>query len=135
MKNDTQLRLFLVSNPIAFSRYEDHEAALQIQLQELIEKAISDGENVIALIETYLGISYPSGNSLQEMADFLTHTDQMNFALHGLRENWDKMDESLPKDSLMYGGVTQEQAVQVFSEIDLRTYLEALSDVIWTVTD
>ena len=129
MKNQQQLRLYLVSNPKKFQVFEDHEAAIQIQLHELVERAIREKENPIALIEEYLQISYNCGDTVEDIANFLISTPQMIHALHNLKDNWDQMDETLPEDSLMYGGTSRDEAVQAFSEITLRNYLEALTGV------
>ncbi len=124
-----QLRLYLVSNPTPFKRFEDHEAALQIQLHELVEKAIKDKEDPVALMEEYLQTNYNGGDTVEDMANYLANTPQMVHALHTLKDNWDQMDETLPEDSLMYGGTTRNEAVQAFSEITLRNYLEALTGI------
>tara|TARA_R110002072_G_scaffold105515_4_gene230679 strand:- start:826 stop:1248 length:423 start_codon:yes stop_codon:yes gene_type:complete len=129
MKNHMQLRLYLVSNPTPFKRFEDHEAALQIQLHELVEKAIKDKEDPVALMEEYLQTNYNGGDTVEDMANYLANTPQMVHALHTLKDNWDQMDETLPEDSLMYGGTTRNEAVQAFSEITLRNYLEALTGI------
>ena len=124
-----QLRLYLVNNPTPFKRFEDHEAALQIQLHELVEKAIKDKEDPVALMEEYLQTNYNGGDTVEDMANYLVNTPQMVHALHTLKDNWDQMDETLPEDSLMYGGTTKDEAVQAFSEITLRNYLEALTGI------
>jgi hypothetical protein len=129
MKNHMQLRLYLVSNPTPFKRFEDHEAALQIQLHELVEKAIKDKEDPVALMEEYLQTNYNGGDTVEDIANYLANTPQMVHALHSLKDNWDQMDETLPEDSLMYGGTTRDEAVQAFSEITLRNYLEALTGI------
>ena len=129
MKNHMQLRLYLVNNPTPFKRFEDHEAALQIQLHELVEKAIKDKEDPVALMEEYLQTNYNGGDTVEDMANYLVNTPQMVHALHTLKDNWDQMDETLPEDSLMYGGTTKDEAVQAFSEITLRNYLEALTGI------
>jgi hypothetical protein len=130
MKTQSQLRLYLVANPVPFERYEDHEAALQIQLHELIERAMAEKENPIALIEDYLGLTYNGGDTLDEIANFLINTDQMNVALQSLQENWHHLDKRMPGDSLMYGsGISREDAVRSYSELTLRNYLETLSSI------
>ena len=126
MKSGNQLKLFLVSNPIPFERYEDHEAAIYIQLHELIEDAVKDKEDPVALMEDYLGTTYNLGGSEDEIASFLFHTGEMRAALNVLKENWDALDESIPHDSLMYGGVSKDEATEIYSELSLRSYLEAL---------
>ena len=85
------------------------------------------GEDTIALIEEYLEVIYNDGTSTEEIATFLLETDKMQTALWTLKESWDKMDDSLPTDSLMYGGMNKEDAVQLYSETTLRSYLEALA--------
>ena len=128
MPNDTSAKLFITTNTKAFERYEDHEAALYIQLHELVEHAFAKGDNPIALIEDYLELVYTEGKSVAEIADFLANTDKMQLALWTLKESWDKLDETAPQDSLLYGsGIDKEEAIQLYSEITLRTYLEALA--------
>ena len=70
---------------------------------------------------------YTDGKTTEEIANFLAHSDQMQLALWTLKESWSAMDESLPNDSLIYGGLSKEEAIQLYSEITLRTYLEALA--------
>jgi hypothetical protein len=128
MPNDTSAKLFMVTNTKSFERYEDHEAALYIQLHQLVEHAFAKGENPIAFIEDYLELVYTEGKSIAEISDFLGNTDKMQLALWTLKESWDKLDESAPQDSLLYGnGMDKEEAIQLYSEITLRTYLEALA--------
>ena len=127
MSGDIKARLFMVPNPSKFERFEDHEAGIFIQLHELIEQARAVGENPIALIEEYLEVVYNEGNTTDEIASFLLKTDKMQTALWTLKESWDKMDDSLPTSSIMYGGMDKEEAVQLYSETTLRSYLEALA--------
>lgn len=121
--------LFMVSNPIPFERYEDHEAAIYIQLHELVERSIAEGQNPVALIEDYLETVYTDGRSVDEIASFLFHNDKMQLALWTLKESWDNLDTSIPGESLMYGGMEKEEAIQLYAETNLRTYLEALTAV------
>ncbi len=128
MKTEAQLRVYLVSNPVPFKRYEDHEAALQIQLYDLIERAIEEKENPVALIEDYLGITYTGGDNIDDIATFLLATDQMNYAMNDLKDNWHHLDESQAADSLLYStGIERKDAVRIYSEITLRNYLENLA--------
>ena len=127
MYGDVKARLFMVSNPSKFERFEDHEAGIFIQLHELIEQAKAMGENPIALIEEYLEVVYNEGNTTDEIASFLLETNKMQTALWTLKECWDKMDDSLPTSSIMYGGMDKEEAVKLYSETTLRSYLEALA--------
>lgn len=129
MKSDRQLTLFMVSHPTPFSRYEDHEAALHIQLSEMIEKAIKDRENPVALIQNHLGLNYSGDPNPEDIASFLLHSHFMTHALHGLRDNWSQLDETLPANSKMYGGISSEHAREVFMEVSLHTYLEALAGI------
>ena len=128
MPDASSVKLFITTNTKAFERYEDHEAALYIQLHELVEHAFAKGDNPIALIEDYLELVYTEGKSVAEIADFLVNTDKMQLALWTLKESWDKLDETAPQESLLYGsGIDKEEAIQLYSEITLRTYLEALA--------
>lgn len=129
MKNQLQLHLFLVSNPVPFSRYEDHQAALQIQLHELVEQALAEKEDPRVLIEQYLGVPYNEGDTAQDMALFIQNSPQMSYALSELKENWSRFDDSIPAESLTHASVKREDAVEAYSEITLRSYLEALCGV------
>ena len=129
MQNQHQLRLYLVSNPVAFKRFEDHEAALQIQIHELVEKAIETKDDPVVLIQEYLQTSYIGEDTVEGFANFIICSGQMTHAMFNLRDNWDEMDESLPEVSLRYSNTSRKQATQVFYEITLRSYLEALSMV------
>ena len=84
MQNESQLWLYMVSNNVPFTRYEDHEAALQIQLHELVEIALEKKEDPIMLLEEILGISYVGGHQAEEIANFLVHTDMRQYAMHQL---------------------------------------------------
>jgi hypothetical protein len=127
MKDEGQTRLFIVSNPIPFFRYEDHEAALHFQLYDLIERAIAEKEDPISLIESSLRVEYNGGQSIADIASYLLNTDQVNHAMHLLRESWQHLDSSIPAESISQGGeVSREDAVRIFSELTLRTYLETL---------
>ena len=123
------MRLFVVTHPKPFKRFEDHEAALQIQLHELIERAILKKQNPVLLIEQYLEVSYKGGSTVEDMAHFLINSPQMAHAMHSLRDNWAELDETLPGESIMYGSTTKQEAIQTYSEISLTSYLEALSKV------
>ena len=127
MPDDTSAILFMVTNTKTFERYEDHEAAIYMQLHHLVEQSLANGENPMALIEDYLEIVYTEGKSVTEIADFLAHTDKMQLALWTLKESWGKMDEFVPENSIIYGGIEKEEAIQLYSEITLRTFLEALA--------
>ena len=127
MQNEAEAKLYMVTNPIAFKRFEDHEAAIFIKMHELIERAIKEKEKPIALIENYLNITYTGGESVNDIANFIIQTDKMVSAMWTLKESWDQLDETLPQDSLMYGGLGKDEARQVYTEITLRSYLETLS--------
>ncbi|MAQ76902.1 MAG: hypothetical protein CL613_11305 [Aquimarina sp.] len=126
MKTREDAVLYMVSNPVPFEGYNDHEAGIYIQIHELIERAIAEGENPVMLIEEYLEIVYMGGEMINEMAAFLFQTDRMHQALWSLQESWDAIDTSLPEMSRMYGGLSKEEATQLYAETTLRSYLEAL---------
>jgi len=130
MTNEDELKLYLISNPVPFQRFEDHEAALQIQLHDLVERAIAEHEDPIALIEGYLNTSYHGGNTTADIASYLKCCDHMRTAMHQLRDRWSAFDPSLDEEGIAIGWTSRGQATQVFTEITLRTYLEALSNVI-----
>lgn len=119
--------LFMVTNPVAFTRYEDHEAAIYIQLHQLIDRALAEGEDPVILIESYLETIYTGGTTTGEIANFLMQSDKMVLAMWTLKESWSNLEESIPEDSLIYGGMERKQAIQLYAEITLRTYLEVLS--------
>lgn len=128
MPDDTAAKLFMATNPKPFDRFEDHEAAIYLQLHELVEQALAKGENPIALIEGYLELVYTEGRSVAEIADFLFNADKMQLALWTLKERWDQFDDTLPENALTHGNaMDKEEAIELYSKITLRTYLEALA--------
>ena len=129
MKNEVQLRLFLVENLIAFARYEDHEAALHIQLHELVSEAQQQDENPIMLIEEVLQTTYRQGDSTEEIANFLAQTGEMQRAMSQLEEHWSHRDTELPDLSLTTGGTSKKEAQSTFMHTNLRNYLEALTSL------
>lgn len=127
MPTRAEATLYMVSNPKPFTRFEDHQAALYLQLHDLIERAMEEGDDPILLIEEYLGKVYTDGNIIDQIAAFLMEQDAMILALWTLQESWRNYDASLPENSLMYGGMDKKEAIQLYAEITLRTYLEVLS--------
>lgn len=128
MPDSISALLFMTTNTKKFERFEDHEAALYIQLYELVAQALAMGDDPMALIENYLEITYTEGQSASEIADFLAQTDKMQVALWALKESWNNLDESAPQDALLYNtGMDKDAAIQLYSEITLQRYLEALS--------
>lgn len=127
MNTSKEARLFMVDNNKPFDNYDDHEAGIYFHLHDLIEQAIEEHENPIALMEGYLGGSYHSGDTPDEMVSYLFNTAQMNSALQSLKESWQTVDASLPDTSLRYGGIPMEEALDIYSETTLRSYLETLS--------
>lgn len=130
MRDDKQLRLFVVSNPTAFKRFEDHLAAIEIQLFTLVEKAIEDKETPSQLIEDYLGVYLWGKPTPEELVGQIMNSFQMQAALEQLEENWESKDDSLT-DSLNYrtGSVTKEQAFEAYGYQSLRNYLEVLAEI------
>ena len=127
MQNESEAMLYMVTNPMPFDRFEDHQSAIYINIHELVERAIKIGEDPIALIEDYLNITYNSGQTIDEIASFLFQSDKMVSAMWTLKESWDQVDESVPQDSLMYGGIGKERARELYTEMTLRSYLETLA--------
>ncbi len=126
MPTRAEATLYMVSNAVPFSSYDDHEAGIYIQLHELIERAIEEGEDPVMLIEEYLEIIYSSGSSIDEIAAFLFYNDRMVQALWTLQQSWNEIDKTLPETSLIYGGIAKDEAIKLYSEITLRAYLDAL---------
>ena len=128
MKTREEAVLYMVSNPVPFTGYDDHEAGIYIQLHQLIERAIAEGENPVMLIEEHLETVYTGGETIDEIAAFLFQTDRMHQALWSLQESWDAIDTTLPETSKMYGGISKEEATQLYAETTLRSYLHALNN-------
>ena len=128
MPNSESATLFMVTNAKPFDRYEDHEAAIYIQLHLLVDLSIQSGENPIGLIEDYLEITYTDGKTVTEIADFLANTDRVQNALWSLELNWKKKDDTLREPSYLQSGISKEEATQLYTHITLRSYLEALSN-------
>ena len=129
MKSSSQLGLFVVSNPTKFERVEDHQAAIELRVDELVAESIEAGEDPIQLIESYLNITYLSGPSPHEIADFIIGTEAMSKAMNSLHTNWSTYDEDKPPATLrLVSSTTKEESVETYSQMNLRVFLEALSD-------
>lgn len=126
MANTTEARVFMVDNPKSFEKYEDHRAAIFLNLQRLINQAIQENDDPQQLIEGYLQITNHSGNTPEELSHLIFHSGKMTHALGVLKENWSVLDPNVPNESLLYGGISSEQAETIFIETDLRAYLESL---------
>ncbi len=123
--------LFMVHNPIPLENYEDHEAALYIQLHELISRSKSEGEDPIALIEEYLEVYYNEGHTAEEIAAFLIGQDKMIHALSLLRSNWKTYSPDAQPESIAYGGLSKQAYLEQYGELNLRSYLETLNTLEW----
>lgn len=119
--------LFMVYHPEPLTRYEDHEAALYIQLHELITESIAAGEQPIALIEEYLEVYYNEGETTEEIAAFLIGQDKMIQALTLLRDNWKSYSPDVTPESIAYGGLSKQEYLEQYGQLNLRSYLETLS--------
>lgn len=128
MKDEGQIRLFSVSNPVPFENYDDHEAGIYIQLHELITSAIRDHEDPIALLEAYLETTYRGSLDINEITGSIFHSGQMGNALHGLQERWQSYDGSVnEEESYLFGGHNKAIVRQIHTDTTLLNYLEALS--------
>lgn len=125
--------LFMVHNPIPLKNYDDHEAALYIQLHELVARSRVEGENPIALVENYLGIYYNEGATTDEITNFLIHQDVLVQALSTLRSNWKTFNPNVEAESIAEGGLSKAEYMECYGAITLRTYLETLSSVFNTL--
>lgn len=128
MPSEDSAALFMVSNPIPFENFEDHQAGIFIRLHHLIAWSMEEGDDPVALMEEYLETVYSDSRSVEEIANFLLYHDKMQSALWTLKENWSSLDNTVPDDSLMYGGMEKEDAVQMYVDTNLRRYLEVLSN-------
>ena len=129
MKDSSELALFVVSNPDKFDRFEDHRAAIELRVDELVEQAIVAGEDPIQLIEAYLNVTYLAGPSPAEIADFIIQSEAMMKAINTLHINWSTFDETKPESTLrLISTTTQAESVETYSEMTLRGFLEALSN-------
>ncbi|EDP94649.1 hypothetical protein KAOT1_00195 [Kordia algicida OT-1] len=128
MPDSNSAILFMVTNSKPFTRFEDHQAGIYLQLHTLVELSIASGENPIGLIEDYLGITYTDGRSAEEIAHFLAYTDRVQNALWSLEIRWKKKTDIATKDSYLQSGISRENAIELYTQITLRTYLEALAN-------
>lgn len=127
MPSDDSATLFMVSNPIPFENFEDHETGIFIRLHNLIAWSMAEGDDPIALIEEYLETVYPDGREVDEIANFLMYHDKMQNALWTLKENWSNLDTTVPDNSIMYSYMDKEEATQIYADTSLRSYLETLA--------
>lgn len=128
MPDSHSATLFMVTNAKPFTRFEDHEAGIYIQLHTLVELSIESGENPIGLIEDYLGITYTDGRSVEDIAHFLAYTDRVQNALWSLQLRWQNKSAIKAEASYLQSGISKDQAIQLFTQITLRVYLEALAN-------
>lgn len=119
--------LFMVDNPIPIENYEDHKAALYIQLHELIIESRMATEDPITLIEEYLEVYYNEGQATEEIAAFLITQDKMTQALSLLQSNWKTYSSDAHSQSIAYGGVSKNTYLEQYATLTLRSYLETLS--------
>lgn len=119
--------LFMVDNPIPLDNYEDHKAALYIQLHELIIESTRAGENPITLIEEYLEVYYNEGDTTEEIAAFLIDQEKMIQALSLLQSSWKTYSPDAQSSSVAYGGMSQKVYLEQYATLTLRSYLETLS--------
>ncbi|WP_241479982.1 hypothetical protein [Kordia jejudonensis] len=127
MSGDTSAILFMVENPSPFKQYEDHEAAIYITIHLLIEDAILQGENPIAMIENYLNVVYNGGTTTGEITDYLIQTGSLQNALWELKEKWSELDTKINENSLMYSSLSKQNVTEIYAQRTLRTYLETLA--------
>ena len=129
MRTSAELALFGVSNPDEFDRMEDHRAAIELRIDELVEQSIESEEDPILLIESYLNLSYMGGLTAQQIADFIINSEPMISAMSTLKDNWSTYDPNKPKSMLtLISTTTKEESVEIYSQMTLRAFLEALSD-------
>ena len=128
MPDSNSAILFMTTNATPFTRFEDHQAGIYIQLHTLVELSKESGENPIGLIEDYLEITYTDGSSVEEIANFLAYTDRMQNALWSLEERWKDKTDIKTKTSLLQQGISKEKAIELYPQITLREFLEALSN-------
>jgi len=128
MPDSHSATLFMVSNAKPFTCFEDHEAGIYLQLHTLVELSVESGENPIGLIEDYLGITYTEGKATADIAFFLAYTDRVQNALWSLQLRWQEKSDIVTTESYLHGGISKDQAIQLFTQITLRVYLEALSN-------
>ena len=128
MPDSNSATLFMVTNSKPFTRFEDHEAGIYLHLHTLVELSIASEENPIGLIEDYLGITYTDGRSVEEIAHFLAYTDRVQNALWSLEIRWKKKTAIKTEDSYSQSGISKENAIELYTQITLRVYLEALSN-------
>ena len=130
MKTERELELYLVSNPAPFTRFDDHEAALEIQVFNLVQNCLDQQDDPVMLIEQILGIEFQGDNTLEGIAYFIIRSDQMRTAMFRLSENWDAYDPSVPEMSMKtVAGTTRQQALEVYQNLTLASYLEALANI------
>ena len=121
--------LFMVHNPLPLANYGDHEAALYIQLHELITQSLAEGKDPIMLIEEYLEVYYNDGHTPEEIAAFLIQQDKMVQALALLRDNWKTYSPDIEPESIAYGGLSKQGYLEQYGQLNFRSYIETLSNL------
>jgi hypothetical protein len=129
-KNEMQAHLFGVGE-VDLKSFEEHEVEIQNQLYYLVQYALEEKEDPIALIEDFLHVQYTGGDTINEFVTFLCNTHFMVHAFDILKENWNNLDESVPGDSLLYANaeLNEQKGFSIYLDRTLRSYLESLSQI------
>lgn len=106
--------------------FEEHQTALYFHLNKLIERSQEEGDCPEQLLEEFLQVYYPLAVTPQALTSFLMEQDAMVQLLTQLQNDWRNYDPSLSENSILYGGMNTKQAVEAYSKITFRSYLETL---------
>lgn len=122
--------LYMATNPVAFTSFNDHNAAIYIGLHELVERSKQTCDDPIVLIEQYLDCIYTADESTDAIAAFIMQTPQMITAMTILKQNWVQFAaaDTTESDALLpAASKIPDDIIMLYSEISLRLYLETLA--------
>jgi len=127
MKNREEMNLFICSNPVPFTRYEDHAAAMFSQVSFLVEMAMEKEEDPVYLMEEILQLDFYGNDSVESIASFILSSHQMEHAMSALQNNWGGWNGEMTDDGIARGnGISRDEVIQCFASSNLRIYLENL---------
>lgn len=126
MPTEAEITLFSVMTSKALAEFSDHKSAIIARLKALIQEAKQSGENPQMLIEDYLMADCEHCCSAEDISWFLGESNPMQFAFNLLAENWNSFDFFTNQMQEDKNSSATQQALQIYLQTDLRTYLEAL---------
>ena len=127
MPDENQIRLFSVSTKSQVTDYDQHLIQIKDRLEQMVMDSYQEQEDPLHLLEDYLVIDYNQCcESADQMTEFIFSHNAMTSAKNLLFENWQQYDQSFVA---IPSKITTNEALNIHLETDLRSFLEALTNV------